>query len=391
MSDQVIDLCESLQPGPRGGVGPRGERGLPGVNAIENDKAVAAYVRASDSSVSGALAVSWPRWAGRRFVVFGDSWTTPLAGNVCIPDEAAGLLGGTVVKNYGVAGAQLATTAMSANSLEQQANRAKTDTTVDKALVSDVLVIMGVNNLNGTGTDYLPDYTTLTGLFDGLRLYPNARYWYAANSKNMIVRSDPAAWNHYHLFQRAAADTGFAVSRWSPMWNWGREDLWPNDKPDARHMNETGQRLWARRLAAFLSGSDWRPAFSMGAADAFTPSQALLDIQSDAKVTGGITVDGSTLDVRLQVVARNAGYRGTTAVTIGTLAPRYMGVMPAAERTCYVFTNGQSVIDHSQMRYMLCEWDIDAYGNVRVDPSVFRDNKGFFTLSARIELCHEYL
>lgn len=112
----------------------------------------------------------------------------------------------------------------------------------------------------------------------------------------------------------------------------------------------------------------------MGAADAFTPSQALLDIQSDAKVTGGITVDGSTLDV-----------------TVGTLAPRYMGVMPAVEHTCYVFTNRQSVIDHSQMRYMLCEWGIDAYGNVRVDPSVFRDNQGFFTLSARIELCHEYL
>ena len=102
-------------------------------------------------------------------------------------------------------------------------------------------------------------------------------------------------------------------------------------------------------------------------------------------------MDGSTLDVRLQVLARNAGYRGTTAVTVGTLASRYMGVMPAPERTCYVFTNGQSVIDHSQMLYMLREWDIDAYGNVRVDPSVFRDNQGFFTLSARIELCHEYL
>ena len=360
------------------------------MNAIENDKAVAAYVRASDSSVSGALAVSWPRWAGRRFVVFGDSWTTPLVGNVCIPSEAVGLLGGSVVKNYGVAGAQLAGTAMSANSLEQQANRAKTDTTVDRDLVSDVLVIMGVNNLNGTGTDYLPDYTTLTGLFDGLRLYPNARYWYAANSKNMIVRADPAAWNHYHLFQRAAADTGFAVSRWSPMWNWGRGDLWPNDKPDARHMNETGQRLWARRLAGFLSGSDWRPFFSMDAAEAFTPSQDLLDIHSGAKVSGGVSVDGSTMDVRLQVVARNTGYKGTSRVVIGTLAPRYMGIMPSTEHTCYVMTDTQSVIDHSLMRYRIVEWGVDSYGNVHVDPSVFRDNKGFFTLAARIDLCHEY-
>lgn len=310
------------------------------MNAIENDKAVAAYVRASDSSVSGALAVSWPRWAGRRFVVFGDSWTTPLAGNVCIPSEAVGLLGGSVVKNYGVAGAKLAGTAMSANSLEQQANRAKTDMTVDKALVSDVLVIMGVNNLNGTGTDYLPDYTTLTGLFDGLRLYPNARYWYAANSKNMIVRSDSAAWNHYHLFQRAAADTGFAVSRWSPMWNWGREDLWPNDKPDARHMNETGQRLWARRLAAFLSGSDWRPAFSMGAADAFTPSQALLDIQSDVNVTGGTI---SIVGVSGEFSARQrVGYK----MIVNNSSPVSMS---------YHVKSGSPTVTVTNM--LLCTWD----------------------------------
>lgn len=391
MSDQIIDLCESLQPGPRGEVGPTGERGLPGVNAVENDEAVAGYVRASDSSTSGALAGSWPRWATRRFVVFGDSWTTTLAGNVCIPSEAVGLLGGSVVGNYGVGGAQLADTSMSTNSLEQQANRAKTDTTVDKALISDVLVIMGVNNLNGTKTDYLPDYTTLTSLFASLRLYPNARYWYTANSKNMIIRSDPAAWNHYNLFQRAAADAGFAVSRWSPMWNWGREDLWLSDDPGERHMNEAGQRLWSRRLAGFLSGTDWKPVFTIPAAAAFTPSHDLLDIQPAAKFTGCVTVDGSTLDVRLQFDARNAEYRGTEPVMIGNLVPRYMGVLSSPEHVSYVYANNQSVIDHSQMRYLLREWELNAYGEVKVDPSVFRDNQGFFTLSARIELCGGYV
>ena len=189
VSEQIVDLIEAVMPGPRGLTGPQGPQGLPGVNAVDNDEAVASYIGSERSGTASALAECWPRFSRRRFVVFGDSWTTPLAGGACIPEEAVSLVGGSITANYGVAGALLAPVTMTANCLEAQANVAA----VDRSLVSDVLVIMGVNNPNGADTTYLPDEATCRNLFEGLRMYPNARYWYAADSKR-CVNTDQAAW-----------------------------------------------------------------------------------------------------------------------------------------------------------------------------------------------------
>ena len=221
MSEQIVDLIEALpQPGPRGHPGERGPQGLPGVNAVNNDEAVASYIGSEGSGTASALAECWPRFSRRRFVVFGDSWTTPLAGGVCIPEEAVAMVGGSIVANYGVAGAKLAPVTMTGSCLEAQANAAAADGTVDKSLVSDVLVIMGVNNLNGSHVTYLPDEATCRNLFEGLRMYQHARYWYAANSKR-CVNTDQAAWTFYQRFMQCANDAGFAAARHSPMWHWG--------------------------------------------------------------------------------------------------------------------------------------------------------------------------
>ena len=50
MTDQIVDLIEGVMPGPRGGVGPRGEQGLAGVHALPADEAVAGYVSTSGAS-----------------------------------------------------------------------------------------------------------------------------------------------------------------------------------------------------------------------------------------------------------------------------------------------------------------------------------------------------
>lgn len=130
------------------------------------------------------------------------------------------MVGGSIVANYGVAGAKLAPVTMTGSCLEAQANAAAADGTVDKSLVSDVLVIMGVNNLNGSHVTYLPDEATCRNLFEGLRMYQHARYWYAANSKR-CVNTDQAAWTFYQRFMQCANDAGFAAARHSPMWHWG--------------------------------------------------------------------------------------------------------------------------------------------------------------------------
>jgi hypothetical protein len=54
MADQIIDKRTVAIPGPSV-TGPEGPRGLPGVNAVENDAAVAAYVQADDSATFQAL------------------------------------------------------------------------------------------------------------------------------------------------------------------------------------------------------------------------------------------------------------------------------------------------------------------------------------------------
>lgn len=55
MSEQIVDLVESVMPGPRGKQGPEGPRGLPGVNAVPADEAVASYLSAVDSRSHAAV------------------------------------------------------------------------------------------------------------------------------------------------------------------------------------------------------------------------------------------------------------------------------------------------------------------------------------------------
>lgn len=55
MSEQIVDLIESVMPGPRGLRGPEGPRGLPGVNAVPADEAVASYLSAVDSKSHAAV------------------------------------------------------------------------------------------------------------------------------------------------------------------------------------------------------------------------------------------------------------------------------------------------------------------------------------------------
>ncbi len=55
MSEQIVDLVESVMPGPRGKQGPEGPRGLPGVNAVPADEAVASYLSAVDSKSHAAV------------------------------------------------------------------------------------------------------------------------------------------------------------------------------------------------------------------------------------------------------------------------------------------------------------------------------------------------
>ena len=142
-------------------------------------------------------------------------------------------------------------------------------------------------------------------------MYQHARYWYAANSKRCVNR-DQAAWTFYQRFMQCANDAGFAAARHSPMWHWGRDDLWDSDDPGARHMGETGQHVWAARLAAWLDGQEWEPYFRVPV----SVHDDLLAIDPDTYVSPGIiTVDGGLLRVNVSIVARNPDYQAPATST----------------------------------------------------------------------------
>lgn len=382
MTEQIVDLIDGVMPGPRGVVGPRGEQGLPGVNAVPADSAVAGYIHADESATRSALGLlNLPR----RFVVFGDSWTTTLDG-VNIPQTAIQLIGGTLVKNYGVGGASIATQEHAnqynmTNVTSAQCATAQSDS-VDRSSITDVLVLCGVNNLGGA---YKPTVAQAVEDMAQFRLYPRARYWYVANSKNCQNSDDAWAW--YSVYIEAASQCGFAVAQTSPMWNWGVEadSWWPSTANDgSRHMNAAGQTMWARRLAAFLSGG---ASYSPNFRPEFTMSQDLLALVPDATVQNRSTIQDGTLYVDLTFIGRKPDHTGTTDILAGRFNRRYANVRGSQYRTLVIRESSQSVIDSSQIRNNGNRiWYLNAMGAIYIDAQAIRRNKGFYVLQGSVAL-----
>lgn len=201
----------------------------------------------------------------RRFAVFGDSWTTTVNG-ANVPSLAIPAAGGTIVKNHGVSGAQIGSSTDAATTTGQQVAAATADASYDKTSITDVLVIAGVNNIGGV--DLTP--TAAATQFSAIgALYPNARRWYAANSKKAINNAgDTDPWHFYSRIFEGASMAGFAVATWSPQWTWGEERdsgvWWLAGSVDSdRHPSQAGFTVYASRLAGFLSGQGWRPHFAV--------------------------------------------------------------------------------------------------------------------------------
>lgn len=92
MTEQIVDLMEANMPGPRGATDPQGPQGLPGVDAVPADEAVAAYVL-GDSATQQALAGLKGRW-GSHVPFFGDSITAGyLSGGVTFRDVLSSTFG----------------------------------------------------------------------------------------------------------------------------------------------------------------------------------------------------------------------------------------------------------------------------------------------------------
>lgn len=254
MSDQIIDLCESLQPGPRGGVGPRGEQGLAGVNAVPADEAVADWIGKQSKTRTALDAL----YADQRdtIVVFGDSMTqAPDIDGTRYPERLAAKLG-LKLRSYGHGGSGFVNVS-SGVSYKEEIDQAEKDGTVDRAKVRYVLI-------NGSTNDFYVAPDELESKVESLTkrivaLYPHSEIYgltglffnnvrYLVNGVEQKYRLQDCT----KTFRATMAGFRAAGIRTIDSYRWFAYTT-GLDKGDHLHPNADGTELLASTLHAILT------------------------------------------------------------------------------------------------------------------------------------------
>ena len=146
MTEQIVDLMEANMPGPRGATDPQGPQGLPGVDAVPADEAVAAYVL-GDSATQQALAGLKGRW-GSHVPFFGDSITAGyLSGGVTFRDVLSSTFG-FEDHNYAAGGEGFYRAGQSGGDIAHEVANSKSDDSYDHSRVRLAVVCGGVNDVD---------------------------------------------------------------------------------------------------------------------------------------------------------------------------------------------------------------------------------------------------
>ena len=243
MSEQIIDLCESLQPGPRGGVGPRGEQGLPGVNAVPADEAVADWI-GKQSKTRAALDANYAR--RRKCVLLGDSWT--VVHSQWLFRKLQELDPTSEWRDYGINGAVV-------QRLPEMVAKAKTDRSCNPDEITDVVIVMGTNNVFWTELDGYDDITATTAYnaFNAVReCFRNATiHYFPDNSKTLNDGRNRL----YRVIFDGARQAGCVVH--SDCLRLLANNLaWYNgdDQEGVQHLSDGGYREFACRINECLRG-----------------------------------------------------------------------------------------------------------------------------------------
>lgn len=333
------------------------------------DQAVAGLIADVGSRTSRALNED----RKRRFVIFGDSWTTPLAGQINLAERAVQILGGQLIKNYGVAGAILGPQSWADNTVADQAAAASSDDSYSRIEVTDVLLIAGLNNIGNDS--WILDADTGKTLFDSMKLYPYARYWYVANGKYW-PGSERKCWEFYDSYSMAARLSGWAVSEYSPIWDYApdHDSWWPADADyETRHMGTVGQERFAHQIAGFLNGGDPMPSF---APEIELEDMTSIGIDNDAEKT--------------KITAHVDGYQ----VSIHMVSSIYDPSSPAQDSTYYpiasipVWLLPSTVIDPGYLVEVIhiasdkqTRWvAMTGNGKIVVDGKTIKNNGGYFVI-----------
>lgn len=318
---------------------------------------------------------------GRKLVVFGDSWTHLF--NEYIPTTVASLIGGTLVKNYGVPGAFVGNVAGAINT-STQISAAAADTSVDKDTVTDVLVMGSVNNIGGT----VRTINDIRDDFAAFRIYPHARYWFVQNAKQALNADSDALRSWYFPMQRGASLAGFAVAHHSPLWlldeNWA--SYWDGTDWTQRHPNQTGVTAWTRRLAGFLTGQDYVPSCDIPITLNTTLSAKLVASNGLSINAHALRLEGYSIVFNIQLIGREpdtSKFADIGLISVFSIpqcfAPSqspYMPVSMAAQHQAW----GDWELKPAGVLHMY------GTGAASMDAEGFRENQGFLASSGEFDL-----
>lgn len=317
----------------------------------------------------------------RKFVVFGDSWTHLF--DDYIPTTVPPMVGGTLVKNYGVPGAFIGSSGSGYTGTDDQVATAVNDTTVDRNMITDVLVVASVNNI-GAPTKTIEQWRAA---FEKFRIYPHARYWLAQNAKMALNTDNNALRSWYFPIQRGASLAGFAVAHYSPLWLLDENYLsyWDGMDWTQRHPNQTGVAAWTRRLAGFLSGEEYVPScdipVTLDSTLAGKLSMTALHINDHA-----LMLDGFDIVQNIQLVGRE-----TDTAKFADIGMVNAFTVPE----CFAPMN--STFWPALMRASTQSWDDFTYGlaggiivtgdgQAKMDATAFRKNQGYIFCIGKISI-----
>lgn len=267
MSEQIVDLMESVMPGPRGRQGPEGPRGLPGVNAVPADEAVASYMVAAGSASRAQLesAILTGALTGGDVVFLGDSITSGWEPEgVTITATWAQRLAtayGWTAHNYARAGQGW--NVAGGHNLADQIDDAAKDSGLDAARVKLVFLAAGANDGSSKNLDTVVPAT----IRKALTTFPNAAVWVVV----FPFGSCPLYWTSGQRdaalinIQRglAALDPSPRVRVIEDAWQWliGRDEI---VAPDMVHPLDAGHRLIANAISTIMQGGSWTVNDSAG-------------------------------------------------------------------------------------------------------------------------------
>lgn len=191
-------------------------------------------------TVNNELSTSITNIEEKKFVVFGDSWTEESNKWMTFYKEKGHF---SWFKTYGVNGATILNN--SANLLSTQIETARNDSTVDKALIDEVIVICGVNDYRTNKTNPSEVGVKLKENLNTIQnLYPNAVVKYFLNCQ---IYGYPSNWLAPYISN--AGSGGFIIKTFLNEMVWNQYAFYD----DNLHPNDTGCRYMVSKM---LSMSD---------------------------------------------------------------------------------------------------------------------------------------